>query len=80
MTTLIACSGCGGELDMMGMLSAHKVCWDCVKARQKTATTGMKCKCPKSKKRPFTATRKILGRTSSRVTCLRCLGAISTWT
>jgi hypothetical protein len=78
MTTLIACSGCGGELDMMGMLSAHKVCWGCVKARHKAAMTG-RCTCPKSKKVPVPSTRAWLGRTETRIGCNRCLGVISGW-
>lgn len=72
MTTLTrTCTGCGTPVVL------YDVCFDCVKARAKTAGTG-RCTCGR-RKNPTTQTRPWLGRTETRQVCNRCLGAVTTW-
>lgn len=49
-----------------------QICMGCVMARAKTATTGGRCRCPKTLKNPRTVTT----RSRSWVACDRCLGTI----
>jgi hypothetical protein len=55
------------------------ICWGCVKARAKTATTGRgRCTCGRKAVIEI-QTRPWLGRTETREACNRCLGVRKGW-
>jgi hypothetical protein len=72
------CEGCGTPLTGLDAFGKYPVCFDCVRARARTATTGQRCRCGR-RKNPTTQTRPWLGRTETRQVCNRCLGAVTTW-
>lgn len=70
MTDLL-CPVCGKPGGLV--LLDGKPCMDCIRSRQRTATTGSRCKCGKQKQPT-----EVLGRPGARqwISCKRCLGTI----
>jgi len=66
----MTCEGCGKPLGPMDV--GYTVCFECTKARAKTACTGGRCHCGR-KARPGSP-RRVYSR--SWIPCHRCLGTI----
>jgi hypothetical protein len=69
--TVRLCEGCGKPL---GFIESQRwpVCLPCTRARQRAATTGGRCRCPRSQRREVTVNNQY----RRWVACARCLGVV----